>query len=160
MDDREFFKHYPQFSPKTDLPKEHDQQLYDQLIALLPTAGIIEFLDQNNMAGFSFVDARLDPLRTFYYEWNRADREFINTELDGIRKQLWAKSDEYLEIIATQTFSSGRSAERRSVPEEWEFEQPERFDKVVRSLHTLAGEIVALHRSLIRKAREYFVGKI
>jgi hypothetical protein len=113
----EFFKHYPQFAPKKDLPKEHDQKLYDVLIELLPTAGIISFLDQNNMAGFSFLDSKLDPLRTFYYEWNKPDHEFIHPELESIRKQLWQKTDDYLEIIATQTFPLGRSAERRSVPE-------------------------------------------
>lgn len=158
--DVEFFKHYPQFAPKKDLRKEHDQELYDRLIELLPTSGIIDFLDQNNMAGFSFMDAKLDPLRTFYYEWNKPDREFIHPDLESIRKQIWHKADEYLEIIATQTFLMGRSCERRSVPEEWEFEQPERFSKVVKSLHSLAGEIVDLHGKLIRTARDYFVGRI
>lgn len=156
----EFFKHYPQFVPKKDLPKEHDLKLYDMLLELLPTSGIINFLDQNNMAGFSFLDAKLDPLRTFYYEWNKPDHEFIHPELESIRKQLWQKADDYLEIIATQTFSLGRSAERRSVPEEWEFEQPERFSRVVKSLHGLASEIVVLHCTLMRTARDYFVGKI
>jgi hypothetical protein len=159
-DDKEFFKHYPQFAPKEDLSKEHDKKLYDELISLLPTSGVIEFLDKNNMAGFSFLDSHLDPLRTFYYEWNRADKEFIHEELENLRKDIWKKADTYLEIIATQTFSSDRLSERRSVPEEWEFEQPERFAKVVKSLHTLAGEIVDLHRRMIRAARSYFVGKI
>jgi hypothetical protein len=156
----EFFKHYPQFAPKRDLPKEHDQKLYDVLLELLPTSGIINFLGQNNMAGFSFLDSNLEPLFIFHREWNKPDHEFIYPELESIRKQLWQKADDYLEIIATQTFSTGRSAERRSVPEEWEYEQPERFSRVVKSLHDLASEIVALHGTLIRTARDYFVGII
>lgn len=159
-DEVEFFKHYPQFIPRRDLPKEHDLKLYDELLELLPTSGIIRFLDQNNMAGFSFPDSALDPLRTFYYEWREPDREFIHPNLENIRKQLWQKADAYLDVIAYQTFSTGNGADRRSVPEEWEFEQPERFLRVVKSLHDLAGEIVALHGNLMRAARDYFVSGI
>jgi hypothetical protein len=159
-DEQVFFKHYPQFSPIKDLPKEHDHKLYEELMDLLPSGGIIEFLDQNNMAGFSFLDSKLDPLRHFYYEWHRPEREFIHTELESIRLELWQKADAYLNEIATRTFSSDARAERRSVPEEWEFEKPELFWEVVNRLHSLAGEIVELHRKLVRTAREYFVGKI
>jgi hypothetical protein len=159
-DEQAFFKHYPQFSPIKNLPKEHDHKLYEELMELLPSGGIIEFLNKNNMAGFSFLDSKLDPLRQFYYEWQRPEREFIHAELESIRLKLWQKADAYLGEIATRTFSSGSQAERRSVPEEWEFEEPELFWDVVSRLHSLAEEIVALHRTLVRTAREYFVGKI
>lgn len=159
-DENELLKHYPQFISVKNLPKEHDQKLYDQLLELLPSNGVITFLDQNNMAGFSFQDSKLDPLRTFYYTWSLPEREFIHSDLEVIRKSLWEKTEKYLSVIATETFTSGRSADRRSVPEEWEFEQPERFDRVVGTLHSLAGEIVDLHGNLIRTARDYFVGRI
>lgn len=158
LDDTVFFKHYPQFSPKSDLPKEHDRVLFDALIKLLPSNGVIDFLDQTNMAGFSFLDAKLDPIREFYYEWNIPEKEFINTELETIRSKIWSKVDSYLNIIATETFSIGRNAERRSVPEEWEYEQPQRFDRVVKSLHSLAGDIVKLHQELVRTGKKYLIG--
>lgn len=159
-DEKVFFKHYPQFSPKKSPVKEHDQKLYDALIQLLPSTGVIQFLDQNNMAGFSFLDSMLDPLRKFYYEWNRPEQEFINSELESLRKELWQRADQYLDVITTETFSVGSMAERRSVPEEWQYQQPERFNRVVKDLHSLAGEIVDLHGKLVRAARDYFVGKI
>lgn len=159
-DEKGFFKHYPQFSPKKAPVKEHDQTLYDELIQLLPTGGVIAFLDQANMAGFSFLASKLDPLRQFYYEWDRPEREFINPELELLRKELWQKADKYLDIITTDTFSIGPRAERLSVPGEWEYEQPEQFNKVVTSLHYLAEEIVELHGKLVRAARDYFVGKL
>ena len=159
-DEKAFFKHYPQFSPKKAPVKEHDQILYDALIQLLPSSGVIRFLDQNNMAGYSFLDSMLDPLREFYYEWSKPEREFITPEIDSLRKELWQRADRYLGIIANETFSVGFLAERRSVPEEWEDEQPERFNRVVKDLHSLAGEIVDLHSKLIRTARDYLIGKI
>lgn len=159
-DEQIFFKHYPQFSPIKDLPKEHDQKLYEELMELLSSGGIIEFLDHTNMAGWSFLDSKLDPLRQFYYEWQRPEREFIHAELESIRLELWQKAGAYLDEIGTRTFSLGGRTERRSVPEELEFEKPELFRVVVNRLHSLAGEIVELHRKLVRTAREYFVGKI
>jgi hypothetical protein len=159
LDKRVFFKHYPQFSPNKDLSKEYDKKLYDELINLLPTLGIIWFIDQQNM-GDTFRDANLDPLRTFNNEWNCVEREFINTDLETIRKSLWQKSEEYLRLIARHTCYLGNSTELRSIPVEWEFEQPKYLREVVNSLHLLAEEIVDLHRNLIRTARNYFVGII
>ena len=164
LDEREFFKHYPQFFPKKDfsknnLPKEYDKKLYDELINLLPNLGIIDFLRQQNM-GDTFIDANLDPLWTFDNEWNCVEREFINTNLDNIRKDIWKKTHEYLLIVSVETWHIGSSTKLRAIPSEWQFENPERFKKVVDSLHTLAGEIVDLHCILIRTARDYFVGII
>jgi len=163
LDEMEFFKHYPQFCPNKDtpknaLPKEYDKKLYDELINLLPTLGVITFIDQQNM-GDTFRDSNLDPLRTFNNEWNCADREFINADLETIRKSLWQKSEEYLMLIATHTRYLRNSMELRSISVDWEgFEQPKYLREVVDSLHLLAEEIVHLHRTLIRTARDYFVG--
>ena len=111
------------------------------------------------MAGFSFADSALDPLREFYYQWNTPEREFITPEIEAIRKKLWAKVDDYLEVIATETDSTGPSLKRRWVPQDLEITDPKQFHQVVEQLHTLAGEIVALHRELIRTARSQLVGK-
>lgn len=159
LDEREFFKHYPQFSPNKDLSKEYDKKLYDELINLLPTSGIIDFLRQQNM-GDTFLDANLDPLWTFDSTWNCVNREFINTNLENIRKDLWKKTHEYLLIISVETWFVGNSTKLRAIPSEWQFENPERFCKVVDSLHTLTSEIVDLHTKLIRTARDYFIGII
>ena len=95
------------------------------------------------MAG-SFPHSALDPLREFYFEWNVPEREFIAPELEALRKTLWAKVDAYYEIIAAETFRA-HNPDWRTVPPEWQLEQPERFSRVVKALHSLAREIVALH---------------
>lgn len=155
-DDSKVFKHYPQFKGNKDNKKEADKALYDKFIKLLPSIGVIRFLDQNNMAGFSFRDEALDPLREFYYEWGSAEHCFLNSDLENIRLKLHEKSDKYLDIISSETWTNGGEPYIRYVPQEWEFEQPERFNKVVNALHELAGEIVKLHQSLVKQARLYF----
>jgi hypothetical protein len=63
-------------------------------------------------------DAELDPLSEFHERWNA----------------LWSKAREYLSAIAIETFPADTPG-WRSVPSEWEEEQPERFRRSVKKLH-------------------------
>jgi hypothetical protein len=156
-DDKIFFQHYPQFRNNADSAKEHDRRLFDELTMLLSSDGVIGFLDRTNMAGWSFPHAELHPLHKFNYYWNQPEREFITPELEALRAALWKKVDSYLHIIAFETFPTHNSG-YQSVPDEWEFEQPERFWRVVDALHNLAGEIVLLHAELVRTGRARLIG--
>lgn len=155
-DDDVFFAHYPQFRSRVDQSRQHDRVLYDQLTSILKSDGVIGFLNRNNMAGFSFKDASLAPLRQFYYDWDQPEREFISPELETIRKALWEKAAEYLDFLSLNVFPTN-TPYYLSVPPEWEDEQPERFDRVVGTLHRLAGEIVALHAEFVRTGRSLLI---
>lgn len=152
-DDDVFFAHYPQFRGKTDEVRTHDRALYDQMIGLLRSDGVIGFLDRNNMAGFSFPHAQFDPLREFYYEWAQPEREFLSPELEELRRSLWEKVDAYTELLATETFATEMNPDRHWVPPEWEHEQPERFWRVVNTFHNLAADIVKLHAEFVRTGK-------
>jgi hypothetical protein len=151
-DEMVFFGFYPQFQVETDSAKTHDGALFKELTTLLNSDGVIGFLDRNNMAGFSFASSSLDPIEIFYAQWNSPEREFIDSELEALRKRLWSKSKEYLSTIRTETFPTN-SIGRLIVPPEWEFDQPERFSRTVDALHSLAGDIVAIHADLVRTGR-------
>jgi hypothetical protein len=151
-----FFAHYPQFRTRTDPARQHDRALYDELVALLRSDGVIGFLDKTNMAGFSFNPKKLEPLWDFHHGWNQPEREFISPELERIRTELWKRTDEYSDLISCETFSVG-SAGRSGVPEELEYTEPDRFNRVVKGLHELAGKIVALHTQLVRVGRQELI---
>jgi hypothetical protein len=156
-DDEIFFRHYPQFGQGTDPVTNHDKKLFVELTALLSSDGVIRFIDQHNMAGWLFQNAELDPLSEFHERWNAPEREFITPELEAARQALWSKAREYLSAIAIETFPADTPG-WRSVPSEWEEEQPERFQRVVKQLHALAGEIVALHADFLRIGRKHLIG--
>src|SRR5262245_10870412 len=143
-DDEIFFRHYPQFRQGTDSVTEHDKKLFNELTTLLSSDGAIGFINRFNMAGWIFEDSELDPLSEFHERWNVPERRFITPELEAARQSLWSKVREYLRVIAIDTFPADTPG-WRSVPDEWEEEQPERFWRVVKNLHALAGEIVDLH---------------
>lgn len=155
-DEDKFFKHYPQLKIKENKALNHDRGLFEKLINLLPSNGVIRFLDQNNMAGFPFRDSEIHPIIEFYDEWQVPDKEFLDNDLELIRKSLHKKIGQYLKIIAEQTFPFDSKPGFRSVPPEWEDEHPELFKKVVGELHCLAGEIIEIHENLVRKAKQYF----
>jgi hypothetical protein len=146
-DDDIFFSHYPQFRNRTDPVIEHDKRLYDELTGLLNSDGVIGFVNRHNMAA-PFQDAELDPLWEFCCSWNSPERKFITPDLEGAREALLQKAREYQVMIATETFAVDTPG-WRSVPSEWEEDQPQRFARAIEALHRLAGEIVDLHANFI-----------
>jgi len=156
-DDDVFFAHYPQFRGKIDEARAHDRALFDQLTALLRSDGVIGFLDSNNMAGFSFLRSQFEPLWTFCYEWNQPEREFLSPELEAVRKTLLEKAAAYTNPLAIETFPTN-NLDRSTVPPEWEHKQPEHFSRVVATFHSLAGELVTLHRELVRTGKAQLIG--
>lgn len=108
------------------------------------------------MAGFSFASSSLDPLEAFQYSWNRPEREFLSPTLDDIRRRLWDAANEYMRLINQETFPA-YLPRRQTIPEDWEHTQPERFWEIVNRLHSLAGDIVALHTELVRTGKRELI---
>jgi hypothetical protein len=132
--------------------KEIDGKLFHHFKETLPSNGSIKFIDEQNMAGFSWPSDRLGDLEKFYHEWNDAEHEFRDNELERMRAHLHDLIGDYLGLIATNTFPAN-NPERQTVPPEWEIENPKNFFEVVGKLHDSAGNIVKAHQELIRKAR-------
>jgi hypothetical protein len=126
------------------------------LTALLSSNGAIGFSNRHNIAGWLFRDAELDPLIEFHERGNAPDRSFITLELETARQALWSKVGDYLCVIAIETVPTNTPG-WRSVPSEWEEEQPEHFERVVEKLHALTAEIVDLHADLVR-GRKHLIG--
>lgn len=130
-----------------------DNQLFQEFLEVLPSGGgSIEFISHFNMAGFAFDSKNLNDLRKFSYEWDNAEHEFADLDLEHLRKRLLAKIDEYLNYFALNTWPT--STGFQTVPPEWEIEQPQRFRETVSKLHDLAGTIVELHQDLVRLGRK------
>ena len=135
--------------------KEADSRLFEEFRKVLPSNGSIHFIDEQNMAGFSWPRKKLHDLDVFYYEWNDAEHEFLDNELESLRHRLHELIGDYLGQIATNTFPA-KNSDYQTVPPEWEIENPKRFFEVVNKLHETAGQIVETHQELIRKGRKKF----
>jgi hypothetical protein len=136
--------------------KEADRKLFQQFKQVLPSNGSIDFIDKQNMAGFSFHVGRLDDLYKFLHTWNDAEHEFLDKKLEEKRQRLLKLIAEYSHLIGMNTWQTHLGLQ--TVPPEWEDEQPERFLEVVTSLHDKAREIVVAHQDLVRAARRKLEG--
>lgn len=142
-----------QFQDAVD-KKAFDKDLFRQFLAVLPSAGSIEFIRGNNFAGFSFDRRQLGQLEEFAYGWDNVEHEFLDPELEAKRKELLAETGRFLHAIAVNTFPMPKDVNRSSVPEDWETEHPERFEKAVAAIHGLATKVVLIHTDLVRLGRE------
>lgn len=129
-----------------------DRKLFDKIRnELLPQNKTIYFLRHNNFAGFSFDLDKLDDLYNIEHENINSDFEFLNPQLEEIKKLLLQHISHFTTTIACQTFPT--STGRQSVPEDWELDQPERFDRVVKDLHKSGHEICDKYDELIKIGR-------
>lgn len=131
--------------------KEVDRETYRRFLEVLPTEGSISFIKNNNMAGFSFDLERLRHLYSFRDEFQDAEKEFLDDELEFKKQKLFSLIVQYIRLLAYKTFPTDNGLQ--TVPPEWEIEQPDEFEKVVKDFHNLADEIVNSHQDLIRTAR-------
>lgn len=156
----EFARRVPKGSPPsaaprvTDSSRDVDREVYRRLRTMLPSSGgAIAFLREFNFAGFSFEDAVLNDLRSFYYNSLEDPAfEFFDPELEQLRKTLHRAADELLELMATETFPA-REVRRQTVPSEWEIEQPDRFWRVAKALGAAANQVCGAYDELVRSSR-------
>lgn len=142
----EFRQKLIEHGPRTQV-REHDKALFQQLMALLPSNGVIAFVNQHNMS-FGFDEGRIEPIDRFVLEWQNAQHEFIDVDVEHAKAELMQACRAWCHTINIETFRM--SDRRQSVPPEWETDQPERFEKVIRQLHDEAQAIVDKHEHLVR----------
>lgn len=136
-------------------PRSTDAALFERFKSALPSKGSISFINEQNMAGFSWRVSSLDQLEHFYHEWDDVEHEFIDADLEAMRSQLHGLIGDYLGQIAVNTFPA-KNPDNQTVPPEWEESNPKHFFSVVNRLHETAEEIVKLHSELFRYGRLKF----
>lgn len=129
-----------------------DKKNYEHFLSLLPWNGSIHFIRHSNFAGFSFDLDQLNDLHKFHYECESPSFEFIDSDLEGLRASLNSCVSEFLRLIAIETFPTHTVAGWNSVPEEWQDEQPERFERVVKDIHAAATNVCEAYDDLVRLA--------
>ncbi len=71
-----------------------DGKLYERLTNLLPSNGIINFIDKHDMAGSFDLDV-LDPLDEFIHTWKNAEHEFLDPEIENAKSEFYDRCREF-----------------------------------------------------------------
>lgn len=132
--------------------KKIDTSVYYKIRKIIPYKTII-FLKENNFSGFPFKLQILDPVFKFADDGGDVDNEFIDPELDSVRAEMHNVAKEISNIIATNTWPTERRDGWSSVPPEWEYEQPDRFWKITKEIHSLNGKFCGVFDQMVRISR-------
>ena len=89
--------------------KQVDRKLLEDLKTALPSTGSIAFINEFNMAGFSFDPDELSDLYNFIYAWKGAEHEFLDKNLQKKLGNLHRLVSEYVQLIAYNTFPIGNA---------------------------------------------------
>lgn len=146
-------KHLTPAAAQPYLQAESDKRILRDVLEVVPSNGAIRFLRTNNFAGWSFEMKLISDIERFFHDRNGPDHEFLDPELEAARKRFRLAGKAFLVAIATYTFPTSNPG-RQSVPEDWESEQPGRFDEAVREIHTAADELCEAYDYLVKLARK------
>ena len=130
---------------------ELDKKIFIKITQILKSDGVMAFVRDNNFAGFGFERTSLAPLHEFEHYCHTPESEFMDVDLEGLKLKLFEYIDKFTSYISVNTFPLQGGL--NSVPEEWEYEQPERFEKVVETIHSLSGEIWDTYCELVKLGR-------
>ena len=154
--------HKSEFSKKFTTTHPADIELYKNLIDLLPSAGIIQFLSDHDFIG-SFNRETIDPLNTFRCSWDNAEHRFFDTELEKLRNELYVKTKLFYAAIAEYTSPNeyGFQAVKNENPhitaeKDWKYWQ-DRYRNEGNIINDRADDLVKAHQLLVEKAREKLI---
>jgi len=136
---------------ETKANSQADMEVFHGFMQAVPSNGTIRFLRTNNFAGFSFDWKALKDIEQFINEYAGPEHEFLNTELEDARQVFRENCEVFLHSLATNTFRLHNG--RQSVPEDWEMDDPKRFNDTVRLIHKGAEAVCESYDNLVRKAR-------
>lgn len=130
---------------------EEDRQTLASLTETL--GGSVQFLRHVNFAAGPFSPRLTDGLDIYIGRSGDPHLEFIDPELETLRKKLLEKLRVIQYSIAYRTFPTPGSIPQLSIPPEWKRNQPERYKETLDELHVAADNACSAHDELVRAAR-------
>lgn len=141
-----------------DRPKEtahpNDVALFKKLQECLPANTAIKFIKEHDFLG-TFTIEEISPFNRFVYEWDNPEHEFLDLELEKLRKELYRLVKEFTQAIGR--YSSPNSKGRQSVRVNSQQGIPEfekRFEQEAGIINCAASAVEECHSNLIRLGRK------
>lgn len=141
--------------PQKDYGHVNDIALFKKLQKALPIDGPIAFIRDHDF-GDSFNLNAVTPIKDFSYYWDNAEHEFIDTELEELRKKLLEKASEFSLAIGKNTSPNNNGLQ--SVYPDSHLDPIEDFEKRIRreiqEIHDAADKLLNAHQTIIRVGRK------
>jgi hypothetical protein len=134
-------------------PKHWDIQLFDRFLNEFPSGDTTEFLRQHNFEDL-FHYERLDPLLKFALTWDNAESEFLDEEIEELRKKLLLLSKSLFTLMSVNTYPQGLM--QTTIPTVYvgAVELPDTVKQKITELNETATQVYEAHQAFIRKAKK------
>lgn len=130
-----------------------DKPIFQHVNELLPWSGSINFIRHNNFAGFAFDLNNLRDIDAFLGACSNPGFRFSDFTLEQERAHLQAHLTQFTRAIGRNTFRVDNTDSHSHVPPEWEFQQPEHFERAVNEIESSANAACDAYDRLIERGR-------
>jgi len=130
--------------------RQTDRKALDELIEIMSST--MHFVRNMGFVGTSFTWLQLvcfDRVR----DGHGAEHEFIDPDLEALRKKFVKAGDALLSAVASNTRRLPYNEDYRAIPTEWERKEPERYARAVTKLQTATRRACAAYDELVRLGR-------
>ena len=130
--------------------REKDKELFDELLQLISSDNL--YFLKNHGHDDSFDDSQVKGITRFVDTWDRVDREFIDTQLERLKKGFYETAKKYVSVMGRYTFSDGYGTRRLS--EELFYRDEGEWYAQEKELNEQAAEAAQSLEVLIRAGRK------
>ncbi|MEZ9950684.1 hypothetical protein AB4376_18295 [Vibrio breoganii] len=134
---------------------EVDRNLFTQFLADFPSdSQSISLLKEHDFGG-SYHENNTKQIDKFVDSWNTAEREFLDSELEVKRKELWGKCHTFIYMLANRSYVLHGGPMCSCVPDAYRgaWDWPPHVDEQIKELNELSTECYELHQELVLLAR-------
>jgi hypothetical protein len=136
-------------------PLKADVNTFEDLMKIVSSEGIIQFLRDHSF-GNAYRRDFMDPLYEFMNLRGGPEHEFIDPELERMRRELRADIQTFLSLLHKNTFHQREIAGEHPfyrIPDEWERTQGHRYLGAIKSMNSAADLVCGGYDNLVRTAR-------
>lgn len=130
----------------------HDKELYEIFLKELPFEGSIEFIRDHDFH-YSFALENIKQLIRFTREWDNAEHEFLNHDLENYKKELFNKIKNFVYDSGMKTFPMGEGVQTVMNNRDQEHALTKSTKENIALLNNYGNDIFALHQEFVRKGK-------
>ena len=135
-----------------DIGRNADRELFARITETLPYQPTMYFIETFSFGG-SFYKATLDPIYEFYAYRNDPNMEFLDSDVESLRKNLIKTITILIEKIGVYSFSDRSSPGYIGIPIEWKARDHDKFLNATDEINAAANAAMTSYRDLIRECR-------
>ncbi|PBP65566.1 hypothetical protein CCL19_15360 [Pseudomonas syringae] len=143
------------FSAERERGNGHDKKLFDEFLREFPSGSDSVIMLRKHDFANSFNIDMLGHLDRFVENWDKVEREFINPDLEGKRKELWANCMEFNHKLSLGAWDLNGGPVFTCIPDAYRGSDdwPKHVDDKIADLNARSNKCYELYADFVRMGR-------